>query len=87
MLRRKTNLAARQIDRILHRNRSILFEVMGSNLKQKKISRKILDKKKFNYKYFTHQHTNSRGKTIKYLYDYGWVEFTDQEVLIVGSKY
>ncbi len=39
--------ASSRVDKILHRNRSILLEVMGKQTIQKKISRQILDQKKF----------------------------------------
>ncbi len=81
-----TAAATIEIDRILHRNRSILFELMGENSKQRKMPRKILDKKKFNFKYHTHSYTNSRGKKYHYIYDFGWMEFSDQEVLIIRKK-
>ena len=85
-LRKVNSIATGFIDGILHRNREILLEIMGKNAVQKKVSRFILDKKKFNYKYHTHMHTNSVGKTYYYVYDFGWMEFTDQDILIVRKK-
>lgn len=85
-LRAVTQKATNFIDNILHRNRSILLEIMGKNATQKKIERAALDKKKFNYKYHTHTHTNVKGKTYFYLYDFGWMEFSDQQILIVRKK-
>jgi len=85
-LRHVTSRATRQIDNILHRNRSILLEVLGKNKIQLKISKRILDKKKFNYTYMTHYHINSRNKTVHYLYDISWMIFSDQEVLIKRIK-
>ncbi len=82
-LRRATLRAARQTDIILHRNRSILFEVMGKNKGQKKVLRSVLDRKKFNYKHFTGLSINSRGKTYYHIYDFSWMEFSDLSVLIV----
>jgi hypothetical protein len=85
-LRRKTAKAVREIDKILHRNRSILLEVMGNNTSQKKVDRKILDQKKFNFSYMTGYYLNSRGKTYHLVYDYAWMEFSDGEVLIIKRK-
>ena len=80
---RKTNFAASNTDKILHRNRSILFEIMEEGkYKQKKVERKILDKKKFNWHYYTHVHKNVKGKLLQIIYDYSWMIFSDQEVLI-----
>jgi len=74
--------ASARIDKILHRNRSILLEVMGKQTVQKKISRQILDQKKFNWTYITHYHINSQKKFVHYVYDFSWMVFSDQEVLI-----
>lgn len=81
-LRRATAYTVRETDKILHRNRSILLEVMGKNKTQKKVDRLILEKKKFRFNYFTGTYVNSRGKTYHYLYDFAWMTFSDQEVLI-----
>jgi len=82
-LRRVTNQATKEIDDILHRNRSILLEIMGKNIKQKKVKRILLEKKKFNFKYLTHFYVNTKGKTYFYVYDFAWMSFSDDEVLIV----
>lgn len=74
--------AAERIDKILHRNRSILLEIMGKNLNYKKADKAILDTKKFNWHYITHYHINSQNKTVHYLYDFSYILFSDQEVLI-----
>lgn len=73
-------------DKILHRNRSILLEVMGKNVKQKKIDRSILDKKKFNYHYVTGYYLNSSNKMYNYVYDFSWMIFSDREILIIRRK-
>ncbi len=85
-LRRVTAIAIREINKILARNRSILLEVMGKNSVQKKLPRLVLDKKKFNYKYHTHIQRNSKGKLYFYVYDFAWMEFSDNEILIVKKK-
>lgn len=82
-LRRVTKNMAKELDVILHRNRSILLELLGKNTFQKKIKRVVLAKKKFNFKYITHFHINSKGKMYHHLYDFAWMEFSDDEVLIV----
>lgn len=85
-LRRATAEVVRETDKILHRNRSILLEEMGKNSQQKKIDRLILEKKKFRFNYFTGSYVNSKGKRYHYVYDFAWMEFSDQEVLIVKRK-
>ena len=84
-LRKETVLAVAEIDKILHRNYAILTEVLGKNVKAK-VSRRILDKKKFNAKYFTSIYVNSQNKTYFIVYDCGWMEFTDGEILIIRRK-
>ena len=81
-LRSVTKVATQEIDKILHRNRSILLEILGKNKVQTKIERSLLDRKKFNFSYITHYHINNQGKTVHYLYDFSWMIFSDQEILI-----
>ncbi|MFT4568902.1 MAG: hypothetical protein ACI9FN_003872 [Saprospiraceae bacterium] len=85
-LREATDLATNRIDKILHRNRSILLEIMGKVQVQKKVPRSILDTKKFKYSYHTHYHINNQGKFVHYVYDFSWMIFSDQEVLIKRLK-
>ena len=85
-LRKVTALEVVEINKILSRNRSILLELMGKNSVQKKIQRILLDKKKFNFKYLTHFHKNTQGKIYNYVYDFAWMEFSDNEILIVRKK-
>jgi hypothetical protein len=81
-LKRVTFKASATIDKILHRNRSTLLEIIGKNATQKKVSKQLLDLKKFNYTYITHYHINSQNKTVHYVYDFSYIIFSDQEVLI-----
>lgn len=77
-----TRQATMKIDKILHRNRSILLEIMGKSIVQKKVDRSQLDSKKFNWHYITNHHINSQNKTVNFVYDFSWIIFSDQEVLI-----
>jgi hypothetical protein len=81
-LREVTELATTAIDKILHRNRSILLEILGKNKVQSKIRREVLEAKKFNFSYHTQNHTNNQGKPVTYVYDFSWMIFSDQEILI-----
>src|SRR5690554_2601598 len=82
-LREVTNKAAFEIDLFLKRNRSILQELLGKDKRQIKVYRNVLEKKNFRFKYHTHTHTNSKGKVFHYIYDLAWMDFSDDEVLIV----
>jgi hypothetical protein len=59
---------------------------MGEDKCKIKIPRIILDRKKFNYDYFTGTYVNSRGNTYHHVYDFSWMIFSDQEVLIVRRR-
>jgi hypothetical protein len=82
-LRRATAKEVVETDKILHRNRSILLEVMGKNSTQKKIPKTTLDKKKFNPTYMTGFYINKQDKTYYLVYDFAWMEFSSGEVLII----
>jgi len=85
-LRAVTKKTAYPLDKILHRNRSILLEVMGPKATKKKIRRAELVKKKFQFKYLTHFNINSKGKMYHHVYDFAWMEFSDDEVMIIRQK-
>ncbi len=85
-LRQATNLATKSIDEILHRNRSILLEVMGKHGTKVKVDSFVLDNKKFNYKFYTGSSTNKEGKTYYHVYDFSYMTFSDQTVMIVRKK-
>jgi hypothetical protein len=85
-LRAVTKKVAYPLDRILHRNRSILLEIMGPNALKVKVLRSDLVKKKFQFKFLTHFDVNSKGKMYHHVYDFSWMEFSDDEVLIVRHK-
>ena len=75
-----------RIDKILHRNRSILLEKLGKNKVQLKVDRSLLDKKNFKWDYHTSTHVNVQNKLVTYLYDISWLLFTNQEVLISRKR-
>lgn len=70
------------IDKILHRNRAILLEVMGKASKSKKVLKLNLDKKNFNYSYITGMHINKQKKQVFHIYDFSYLIFSDQEIFI-----
>jgi len=73
-----------KIDSILHRNRTILQELFTNTKSQKLIlPRIILKKKGFDFEHFTGTYTNSKNKLYHYIYDFAWMEFSNQEVMLV----
>lgn len=85
-LRKVTAVEVEKIDSILHRNRSILLEILGKNKVQITVERIMLEKKNFTFKYHTHQHINSKGKMYYYIYDFAWMEFSNDEILIIRKS-
>ena len=82
-LRKVTDSQVKELDTILHRNRSILLEVLGKKKGHITVERVILEKKKFIFKYHSHLYINSRGKTYYYVYDFAWMEFSNDKILII----
>lgn len=85
-LRSVTKKVAYPLDNILHRNRSILLEIMGPKALKKQVLRSELVRKKFQFKFLTHFNVNSKGKMYHHVYDFAWMEFSDDEVLIVHQR-
>jgi predicted nucleic acid-binding Zn ribbon protein len=85
-LRYVSKVAAIEINGYLKRNYIILLELLGKNKAQVKVYRNVLESKKFRFKYHTHVHINSRNKTFHYIYNLAWMEFSDDEVLIIRKQ-
>lgn len=81
-----TKRATKTIDKILHRNRSILQELLGKKVDVKQIPRETLDAKQFSYDHITGYHKNSRNKIVHYVYDFSWVIFSDKNLLVKRIK-
>jgi len=85
-LRAATKQTAFPLDKVLHRNRSILLEIVGPKAVKKMVLRSDLVKNKFQFKFVTHYNINSKGKTYNHVYDFAWMEFSDDEILIIRQK-
>ena len=78
---------SKPIDRILHRNWVILAEqhdINGTNKFHVPLS--TLIDAGFNQKYYTTTEVNSKGKTYHYIYNFGWMKFSDKELLVVRME-
>ena len=83
-LRAKQEKIISQIDLILHRNHHILSLMMSASPEKKSLIPKlILSNSGFNFTYFTGTYLNHQGKLYHYIYDFAWMEFSNQDVLIV----
>jgi len=74
------------IDKILHRNRIILNTIMGEKRKKMMIDRLELEQMGFNFTYITRVYTNKEGKMYHYVYDFAWMDFSTQKVMIVRKE-
>lgn len=73
-----------EVDGILHKNHELLQQVFtGEKTDKLKLPRMLLDKMGFNFNYHTGTYVNRQGKTYHYVYDFAWMEFSMQEVLLV----
>ena len=59
---------------------------MGKQKTKMKIPSMILDRKKFNYNYITKVYINAAGKIYYHVYDFAWMKFSDDEVLIIRIR-
>ncbi len=81
-LRQNTRQITKEIDAYLHRNREILALLMGV-AKKETFDRLILVRAGFKFEFMTGIYVNKEGKTYYLIYDYAWMEFSDQKILIV----
>lgn len=84
--RKETQSVTEEIDKILHRNREILTTIMGPKRMRMKIPRLELERMGFNFKYITSYYVNTSKKTYHYVYEFAWMEFSDQKVMIVKEE-
>jgi hypothetical protein len=78
----RTKSDVKIIDQFLHRNRIILSTLMGDSRKEM-FDKMILLKAKFRFEFHTGHYLNKEGKTYWLVYDYAWMEFSDQKILVV----
>ncbi len=81
-LRNDNNKVITQTDRILHRNRSILLELLGTNKNQIQVPQTRLDQTNFKKQFMTGYYHNAQGKRYHIIYDFAWMQFSNGNVLI-----
>ena len=81
-LRKNTKSVTHEIDSYLHRNREILQLLMGNAMKDT-IDRLVLVRAGFRFDYLTGIYFNKENKMYRIVYDYAWMDFSDQKVLII----
>ena len=80
-----TKSDVKTIDDLLHRNRIILMTLMGDS-KKETFDKLILTRAKFHFELHTGHYINKEGKTYWIVYDYAWMDFSDQKVLVVRKS-
>ena len=72
------------IDQLLHRNWVVLQE-WADKIGTKKffVPKAALSKAGFHTKYYTTSKSNKQGKTYYYVYNYGWMDFSEKEMMVI----
>ena len=87
MLRSINNNITRRIDQYLHRNRTVFLEIFKKRQRKKCfISKHTLYKMGFKFEYYTSSYLNRQGKRYFYIYDFAWMHFNTQEVMIIKRR-
>ncbi len=86
-LRQVTRKNSLTLDRHLHRNLSIILEVLGKTNQQAIVPRILMAEKKFLFKYITHYHNTPEGSTVHFVYDMGWIELPNDEVMLFRTDF
>jgi hypothetical protein len=69
----------------LLRNREILATLMGNSVKET-FDRLLLTRAGFRWEYCTGIYLNKEQKMYRLVFDYAWMEFSDQKILVVRKK-
>ncbi len=72
------------VDKMLHRNWVILQEYYERINKRKFfIPKAELVKEGFKLDYHTTSQKNKKGKTYYYIYNFGWMDFSDKDLMVI----
>ncbi len=72
------------IDKILHRNWVVLqeqYELAG--IKKFYVEKNKLQKDGFKPNYYTTSLTNSKNKVYYYIYNFGWMDFSNKQLMVI----
>jgi hypothetical protein len=82
--RKKTITETQTIDGYLHRNHEILSELCAASPTNKLFfAKSILVAKGFKFEYLTGIYLNNQGKMYHYVYNFAWMVFSDEQVMVV----
>jgi hypothetical protein len=82
--RKKTISETQTIDGYLHRNHEILSDLFATNQTKKQFFPKaVLVAKGFKFENITGIYLNNQGKMYHYVYNFAWMIFSDEKVMVV----
>ncbi len=87
--KKSSSSIVQQIDSILHKNRNVLLKRFEKeNPEKTKIytSKIQLTMAGFNFSYYTSTYLNIHNKRYFYIYDFAWMEFSLEEIMVVRKK-
>ncbi len=76
----------KKIDGILHKNHAILSAIMIGKPNKYSVSRQNLVLQGFDFVHITRIYVNHHGKLYHYIYDYAYMEFSADDIMIVRGK-
>ncbi len=75
------------VNNFLYQNFQIMESVFRDEKKNKlMVPRILLDKMGFHYAYSTGCYMNNQKKMYRYIYNYAWMEFSDQRLMLIRSE-
>ena len=84
-IKKASRSEVKEIISYLLRNREILATFMGDSAKET-LDRLLLTRAGFRWEYHTSTYLNKEGKTYHLVFDYAWMEFSDQKILIIRKR-
>lgn len=81
---KEKNNYMRNVNNILRRNRSILFELNESD--RELIEKEELTLRGFNFRFYTNSWRVNEKENYYFIYDFGFVEVSDNKVKIVNAE-
>ncbi len=77
----------KMVNNFLYQNFQIMESVFRDEKKNKlMVPRIVLDKMGFHYAYSTGCYMNNQKKLYRYIYNYAWMEFSDQRLMLIRSE-
>lgn len=85
-LRAEPNNLVRNINHALGKNRRILEKFLPPEEQMLKVAKEKLLHEGYQFRYFTHLHTNRKGSTYFFCYDHGFLHLDDCYCILVRNN-